>query len=60
MKSALVDADIDEHGTFWGHLGDLIKHRFTGGTHPYDIHEYLLLRRPTLNLGYRLVLNSGK
>ena len=50
----LLDTDIDERGTFWGHLGDLIKHKFTGGTHPYDIHEFLLLIKPARDLGYQL------
>ena len=25
------------------HLADLFKHKFTGGTHAFDIHEYLAL-----------------
>ena len=51
----LLDADIDENGRLMKHFGDLIKHKFTGGTHPYDIHEYLLLTHEEIDLGYRLV-----
>ena len=51
----LLDADIDENGRLMKHFGDLVKHKFTGGTHPYDIHEYLLLAHEEIDLGYRLV-----
>lgn len=50
----LLDADIDENGALLAHLGDLFKHRFTGGTHPIDIHEYLLLTHAGIDLGYAL------
>jgi hypothetical protein len=50
----LLDADIDENGALLAHLGDLFKHRFTGGTHPIDIHEYLLVAHPGIDLGYTL------
>ncbi len=50
----LLDTDIDEHGDWARHVGDLIRHKFTGGTHPYDIHEFLLFLRKTRSLGYRL------
>ncbi len=50
----VVDADIDENGRLLAHLADLIKHKINGGTHPVDIHEYLLLAHPTLRLGYNL------
>jgi len=51
----LLDADIDENGTLLGHLADLFKHKFTGGTHPYDIHEFLRLEDQSRPLSYRLV-----
>jgi hypothetical protein len=51
----ILDADIDESGELLAHLGDLFKHRFTGGTHPVDIHEYLQLTFPGIDLGYRLL-----
>ena len=51
----LLDTDIDENGKLLDHLGDLFKHRFTGGTHPVDIHEYLTLVHPDIDLGYTLV-----
>ena len=51
----LLDTDIDENGALLAHLGDLFKHRFTGGTHPIDIHEYLLLAHAGIDLGYTLV-----
>jgi hypothetical protein len=50
----LLDTDIDENGKLLVHLGDLFKHRFTGGTHPIDIHEYLALAHPGIDLGYVL------
>ena len=37
------------------HLADLFKHRFTGGTHPFDIHEYLVLEDQNRPLRYELV-----
>jgi hypothetical protein len=54
----LLDADIDESGALLAHLFDVFKHRLTGGTHPHDIHEILLLQQgkePGFDLGYRLV-----
>lgn len=51
----LLDADLDENGKLMAHLADLFKHRFSGGTHPYDIHEYLVLDDKTRPLGYALV-----
>jgi hypothetical protein len=56
--SVLLDADIDESGTFWGHARDVFKHKVTGGTHPVDIHEILVRqdrRTPGFDLGYTLV-----
>jgi hypothetical protein len=50
----LLDTDIDENGSLMAHLGDVFKHRFTGGTHPIDIHEYLSLAHPGIDLGYTL------
>jgi hypothetical protein len=37
------------------HLKDLFLHKFNGGTHPFDIHEYLVLSSPNRPLGYTLV-----
>ena len=54
----LLDADIDESGDLLGHFFDLFKHKITGGTHPHDIHELLVLQEgqtPGFDLGYRLV-----
>jgi hypothetical protein len=56
----LLDTDIDENGQFVKHLYDaLFKHKFTGGTHPFDIHECLkkkaLIAERSLDLGYELV-----
>ena len=50
----LLDADIDENGTLIRHLFDLFRHRFTGGTHPYDVHEYLRLEDRSRRLWYDL------
>ena len=49
-----LHTDIDEHGDLAGHIGDLIKHKFSGGTHPYDVHD-LLHFLSTRDLGYRLL-----
>lgn len=54
----LLDADIDENGNLLRHFGDLLRHRFTGGTRPFDIHEYLILQRPSLVLGYSLAART--
>ncbi|HEX4912845.1 MAG TPA: hypothetical protein VFV51_02755, partial [Vicinamibacterales bacterium] len=53
----LLDADIDESGDLLGHFLDLFKHKVTGGTHPHDIHELLVLQEGEthgFDLGYRL------
>ena len=53
----LLDADIDESGDLLGHFLDLFKHKITGGTHPHDIHELLVLQEGEthgFDLGYRL------
>jgi hypothetical protein len=50
----LLDADIDENGALLLHTFDLIRHAFTGGTHPVDIHECLCVAFPETDLGYRL------
>ena len=54
----LLDADIDESGDLLGHFLDLFKHKLSGGTHPYDVHELLVLQSGQtsgFDLGYRLV-----
>lgn len=51
----ILDADIDENGEALAHLADLFKHKFSGGTHPFDIHEFLALSQPNRQLGYELV-----
>jgi hypothetical protein len=52
----LLDADIDENGDLLNHLIDvLFLNPFNGGTHPFDIHEYLVLAHPSRALGYELV-----
>lgn len=54
----LLDADIDESGELLAHVADLFKHKITGGTHPHDIHDLLVLQDgdvPGFDLGYRLV-----
>jgi hypothetical protein len=51
----ILDADIDENGQLMAHVADLFKHKFSGGTHPFDIHEYLALGNPNRPLGYQLV-----
>lgn len=52
----LLDTDIDENGDLLNHLIDVILiHPISGGTHPFDIHEYLLRSDRNLQLGYELV-----
>ena len=54
----LLDTDIDENGALLAHFFDLFKHKVTGGTHPHDIHELLVLQEGQtsgFDLGYRLV-----
>lgn len=54
----LLDTDIDENGDLLGHFADLLKHKISGGTHPHDVHEILVLQegQPAgFDLGYRLV-----
>jgi hypothetical protein len=53
----LLDTDIDENGALLAHFFDLFKHKLTGGTHPHDVHELLVLQEgggPGFDLGYRL------
>ena len=50
----ILDADIDENGQMFAHLMDLLKHKFSGGTHPFDIHEFLAFANPNRPLGYEL------
>ncbi len=50
----LLDADIDENGELLAHTFDLIRHIFTGGTDPIDIHESLRGLFPKATLGYGL------
>jgi hypothetical protein len=55
----VFDADIDEHGELLHHGFDWVSHWFTGGTHPYDVHEFLMQEsreaQKTVNLGYTLI-----
>ncbi len=51
----LLDADIDENGRWLAHALDVFKHKFTGGTHPFDVHEGLALENKLWPIGYRLV-----
>lgn len=50
----LLDCDMDEHSNIIEHTGDLFKHIFTGGTHPIDIHEYIVHLQRGVDLGYSL------
>ncbi len=58
---SVVDIDMDEHAQLALHTIDLFKHPFDGGTHPIDIHEYIVARSAennggasTIDLGYVL------
>jgi len=50
----LIDADIDEHGELLAHTFDLVRHIFTKGTDPIDLHESLRELFPERDLGYLL------
>lgn len=50
----LLDADIDENGQWLKHAMDVFRHRFSGGTHPFDIHDGLALEEVGWPVGYRL------
>jgi hypothetical protein len=50
----LLDCDMDEHSNLIEHTGDLFIHLFTGGTHPIDMHEYIVHHDPQVQLGYAL------
>ena len=50
----LLDTDMDENGRLILHAFDLIKHAFSGGTHPIEIAEALRALFPAGDLGYGL------
>jgi hypothetical protein len=50
----LLDTDMDENGRLILHGFDVIRHAFTGGTHPIDIAESLRKMFPGSTLGYGL------
>lgn len=54
-ETFLLDTDIDENGGLLLHTFDLIRHAFSGGTNPLDIHECLCVGFPGVDLGYDLV-----
>lgn len=45
-----VDADLDDHQGL-KHAFDVIKHKFSGDTHPYDIHQ-VLVKYQNIDPGY--------
>ena len=53
----LLDTDMDENGRLILHGFDVIKHAFSGGTHPIDIAESLRKMFPSSGLGYGLRRN---
>jgi mannan endo-1,4-beta-mannosidase len=60
---ALLDIDIDENGAALRHWFDVLRPEFTGGTHPFDIHELLQQAASRahvrIDLGYELQLVEG-
>lgn len=50
----LLDCDMDEHANIIQHTEDIFIHVFTGGTHPIDMHEYIVHHDPGVQLGYAL------
>ena len=54
----LADCDIDEDLEVVQHLADVFTHIFTGGTHPIDVHEFLIDKYHgdgPIDLGYDLI-----
>jgi hypothetical protein len=58
----LLDCDMDGHANIVEHGFDLVKHIFDGGTHPVDMHEYIVEDSAQqsggiskIDLGYQLV-----
>jgi hypothetical protein len=54
----LADCDIDEDLELVQHLADVFTHIFTGGTHPFDVHEFLIDQYHgggAIDLGYDLI-----
>jgi len=54
----LADCDVDEDLELFHHIADVFTHIFTGGTHPYDVHDVLLDQyheEGPVDLGYDLV-----
>jgi hypothetical protein len=54
-ETFFADLDIDENGVLLRHLADVFEHKFTGGVHPFDIHEIVALHHPGRAMGYELV-----
>ena len=60
LPAYLLDCDLDEHSNLLFHTIDMFEHIFTGGTHPIDMHEYIMRDSvpagglSTLDLGYTL------
>jgi hypothetical protein len=50
----LLDCDMDEHSNIIEHTADLFIHAFSGGTHPIEMHEYIVHHDKGVNLGYDL------
>jgi len=53
QEKMAVDADLDDHQGLQ-HAFDVIKHKFSGDTNPYDIHE-VLVKFHGIDPGYRLI-----
>lgn len=56
----VLDADIDENGKLMAHIADVFRHVFTGGTHPFDIYEYLRLVHGKVDVAYGLVPRTSQ
>jgi hypothetical protein len=60
---ALLDVAIDENGAALRHWFDVLHHRVSGGTHPFDVHELLQQAASRahvrIDLGYELHLAAG-
>jgi len=55
----LLDCDMDEHSNLILHTEDLFAHIFSGGTHPIEMHEYIVHHDPGVDLGYDLMATAA-
>jgi len=50
----LLDCEVEGHANLIEHTGDIFINMITGGTHPIDMHEYIVHHDHGVDLGYDL------